>query len=158
MRPNPKETTGSSDRREPGGDADRAPRQVSPDRITALAPGQVFVFGSNARGRHGSGAARFAMDHFGAVDGQGRGLHGQSYAVDTMSGPEVLASEVGTFLAFAAEHPELTFLVTELGCGIAGYRPAQVAPLFAGSPSNVALPRSFWDELTRASTGSANVP
>lgn len=119
-------------------------RLTSADRITALSPDEVFVFGSNARGRHGSGAARFAMEHFGAVRGQGHGHHGQSYAIDTMSGIETMAEEIRTFLTYAANHPATTFLVTAIGSGIAGYTPAEVAVLFTDVPANVALPRSFW--------------
>lgn len=118
-------------------------RLISSDRITTLAPGEVFVFGSNARGAHGGGAARYALDNFGALYGQGHGLQGQSYAIDTMSGLDTMAAEIATFLTFAASHPELTFLVTEIGCGIAGYAPSQVAPHFASAPANVALPASF---------------
>lgn len=111
--------------------------------IRELKPGEVFVFGSNAAGLHGGGAARFAYENFGAVWGQGHGLQGTSYAIDTMSGLETLGAEARRFVAFAGEHPELRFLVTEVGCGIAGYTPAEVAPLFAGSPGNVVLPASF---------------
>ncbi|TAM70062.1 MAG: hypothetical protein EPN48_06665 [Microbacteriaceae bacterium] len=111
--------------------------------IDRLAPDEIFVFGSNADGFHGGGAARFAADHFGAVWGEGHGLHGQSYAIDTMSGLNVLAVEVRTFLEFAGQHPELRFLVTEIGCGIAGYAPDEIAPLFAGSPDNIVLPETF---------------
>ncbi|TFD70557.1 A1S_2505 family phage non-structural protein [Cryobacterium fucosi] len=111
--------------------------------ITKLAPGEVFVFGSNAAGWHGGGAAATALEEFGAVWGEGHGLHGQSYAIDSMSGFETLAAEVATFLGFAATHPELTFLVTEVGCGIAGYSPAEVAPLFGGAAANVLLPERF---------------
>ena len=100
-------------------------RLIAADRIAELAPGQVFVFGSNARGKHGSGAARAAYEDFGAVWGQGHGLHGQSYAIDTMSGPGTLASEVATFVGFAEAHQELTFLVAEIGCRKAGYTPAR---------------------------------
>lgn len=127
----------------PNVSTDARGRLISADRIRVLVPGEIFVFGSNAGGRHGSGAARFAMDHFGAVYGEGHGLHGQSYAIDTMSGLDVLAAEIDTFLSFAETHPELTFLVTEIGCGIVGYQPAQIAPFFVGAPRNVALPRSF---------------
>ncbi|MEO8907777.1 MAG: hypothetical protein ABI310_06820 [Microbacteriaceae bacterium] len=111
--------------------------------IERLEPGEVFVFGSNANGFHGAGAARFAADNFGAVWGEGHGLHGQSYAIDTMSGLPTLHAEVAMFLGFAAAHPELRFLVTEIGCGIAGYTPAEIAPLFVSSPANVVLPASF---------------
>ena len=116
--------------------------RYTPDPILRLAPDEVFVFGSNAAGRHGGGAARAAMA-FGAVWGEGHGLHGQTYAIDTMSGPEVLAAEAKMFMSFAAQHPELTFLLTPVGCGIAGYAEAEVAPLFAPAPSNVVLPESF---------------
>ena len=116
---------------------------TAPSRIDSLAPNQVFVFGSNAAGAHGGGAARLAMERFGAVWGEGHGLHGQSYAIDTMSGLATIGAEVATFLSFAAEHPELEFLVTEVGCGIAGYRPEQIAPLFRGAGRNVRLPERF---------------
>lgn len=111
--------------------------------IRELQPNEIFVFGSNAQGLHHGGAARFALENFGAVWGEGHGLHGQTYAIDTMSGFDELRENVRDFVAFAAEHPELRFLVTEVGCGIAGYTPAQVAPLFVGSPGNVVLPVSF---------------
>lgn len=87
------------------------------------------------------------MDNFGAQYGKGRGLQGQSYAIDTMSGLVVLGNEVGLFLRFASLRSDLTFLVTELGTGIAGHKPAQVAPLFRGAPPNVALPESFVEIL-----------
>lgn len=112
-------------------------------RIEQLRPDEVFVFGSNASGAHGGGAARFAYDRFGAVWGQSEGLQGQSYGIDTMSGLEVLTEQASRFLEFAREHPELRFLVTEVGCGIAGYAPEQVAGFFSGAPANVVLPESF---------------
>jgi hypothetical protein len=111
--------------------------------ITSLQPGEVFVFGSNAFGAHGGVAARFAYDRFGAVWGQGEGLQGQSYGIDTMSGLAVFEEQARRFVDFAAEHPELRFLVTEVGCGIAGYRPEQVAGFFADAGDNVVLPESF---------------
>ena len=112
-------------------------------RIEKLEPDEVFVFGSNASGAHGGGAARFAYDRFGAVWGQGEGLQGQSYGIDTMSGLGVFREQAAHFVEFAAQHPDLRFLVTEVGCGIAGYRPEQVAGFFDGSPANVVLPESF---------------
>jgi hypothetical protein len=111
--------------------------------ITELGPGEVFVFGSNASGAHGAGAARTAYEKFGAVWGEGHGLQGQSYAIDTMSGFAAMQDDVHGFLEFAGAHPELQFLVTKVGCGIAGYTPAEVAPLFAGRPENVVLPEEF---------------
>ena len=121
--------------------------QSSASRIGALEPGEIFVFGSNASGHHGAGAAAQAQRDFGAVWGEGHGLHGQSYAIDTMSGLGVLEREIGTFVEFAETRPDLTFLVTEIGCGIAGYTPAEVAPLFTRVPLNVRLPESFIREL-----------
>ncbi|WP_169582389.1 MULTISPECIES: hypothetical protein [Microbacterium] len=116
-------------------------------RIESLAPGEVFVFGSNAAGAHAGGAARFALDRFGAVWGQSEGLQGQAYAIDTMSGLAVLEEQAGRFVEFARSRPDLRFLVTEVGCGIAGYRPDQVAVFFAGAPDNVVLPASFASAL-----------
>jgi hypothetical protein len=112
-------------------------------RIDSLEPGEVFVFGSNASGAHGGGAARFALERFGAVWGQSEGLQGQSYGIDTMSGLDVFEEQARRFLEFAQEHDELRFLVTEVGCGIAGYTPEQVAKFFRGAPQNVVLPESF---------------
>lgn len=111
--------------------------------ITDLADDEVFVFGSNASGVHGGGAARIAYEKFGAEWGQGHGHHGQSYAIDTMSGLGVLHEEVARFLDYARRHPELRFLVTPIGTGIAGYRSDEIAPLFAGAPGNVVLPAEF---------------
>ena len=79
--------------------------------------------------------------------GQPRGLQGQSYAIVSMDGLEILTDEARRFLEFARTHPDLSFLVTEIGCGIAGYTPSQVAPFFSGAPSNVQLPRSFSSAL-----------
>lgn len=116
---------------------------VPSSRIERLEPNEVFVFGSNARGTHDGGAAYQALKKFGAVWGEGHGLHGQSYAIDTMSGFSTLAAEVDTFLDFARRHPKLTFRVTPIGTGIAGYRVDQIAPLFADRPENVVLPTEF---------------
>lgn len=120
-------------------------------RIESLEPHEVFVFGSNAAGAHGGGAARFAHERFGAVWGQSEGLQGQSYGIDTMSGLEVFEEHAARFLGFAREHPELRFLVTEVGCGIAGYAPEDVAGFFRDAPSNVVLPESFVRVLGDAS-------
>lgn len=112
-------------------------------RYDTLEPGEVFVFGSNASGAHGGGAARQAYDSFGAVWGQAEGLQGRSYGIDSMSGLTVLEAQARRFLDFAVRHPELRFLLTEVGCGIAGYVPEQVAPLFRGAPANVVVPDAF---------------
>ncbi|WP_243074968.1 hypothetical protein [Microbacterium sp. SS28] len=112
-------------------------------RIDTLQPGEVFVFGSNGHGAHGGGAARTAYDRFGAIWGQSEGLQGQSYGIDTMSGLAVFEEQARRFVAFAADHPELRFLVTEVGCGIAGYTPDEVAGFFRGASENVVLPERF---------------
>lgn len=123
--------------------------RVTPDRIDRLEDGQVFVFGSNIQGFHGGGAARTAVEKFGAIYGQGDGLQGRSYAISSMEGLDNMAVHVRDFIAFAKKHPELTFLVTRIGCGIAGYTVGEVAPLFAGAVDveNVWLPKEFWEEL-----------
>ena len=103
----------------------------TPNKIDKLAPNQIFVFGSNLEGHHAGGAARLAHDRFGAVWGQGVGLQGQCYAIPTMhGGVETIKPYVDEFIEFAKEHKELTFLVTRIGCGIAGFKDRQIAPLF----------------------------
>ena len=123
--------------------------RVTPHHIDTLQPGEIFVFGSNVNGFHAGGAAAAAMHRFGAVWGQGEGLQGQSYALPTMEGMESMRAAVERFTRFAAMHPEMRFLVTRIGCGIAGYTEQQVAPLFKGciKLENVALPVEFWQEL-----------
>ena len=120
----------------------------TPDNITSLAPHEVFVFGSNLAGAHAGGAARVAARKFGAVWGQGEGLQGQSYAIPTMQGGvETIKPYVDKFIDFAASHPELTFYVTRIGCGIAGFKERDIAPLspHAAAIKNIVLPREFVD-------------
>ena len=124
--------------------------RITPDFIKSLENNEIFVFGSNLQGMHGGGAARIAVERFGAIMGQGVGLQGQSYAIPTMQGgPNTILPYVEEFIAFAKQHPEMTFLVTRIGCGIAGFRPAEIAPLFAGAVDveNIHLPQDFWAEL-----------
>ena len=118
----------------------------TPDLISELKADEVFVFGSNLEGIHGGGAAFAAWKKFGAVMGCGVGLRGQSYAIPTMQGGvETIAPYVTSFISFAKEHPELFFYVTRIGCGIAGFRDKEIAPLFSEAVSleNVCLPESF---------------
>ena len=118
----------------------------TPDYITELKPDEVFVFGSNLAGVHGGGAAYIAFKQFGAVMGCGVGLLGQSYAIPTMQGGvETIKPYVDDFIAFAKKHPELFFYVTRIGCGIAGFRDKEIAPLFkeALGLENVCLPKTF---------------
>ena len=121
--------------------------RTTPNRITRLGANEVFVFGSNAQGLHYGGAAKQAVESFGAVMGQGHGLQGKSYAINSMSGLAEMSKDVEAFEAFAKAHPEKRFLVTLIGCGIAGFRPSDVALLFEGCKEleNVCLPAEFWD-------------
>lgn len=123
--------------------------RITPNHISSLHDNEIFVFGSNAAGRHGGGAARQAMHSFGAVWGQGEGLQGQSYAIPTMGSLLELHDAVNRFIIFADCHPELRFLVTRIGCGIAGFTPQQIAPLFRNAIhlENVTLPADFWQAL-----------
>ena len=120
--------------------------QFTPDFITELKENEIFVFGSNLQGMHGGGAARIAYEKFGAIWGQGVGLQGQSYGIPTMhGGVDAIKPYVNEFIEFAKSHPELTFLVTRIGCGIAGFRDEEIAPLFKEciEIENVILPRTF---------------
>ena len=118
----------------------------TPDAISSLKEDEVFVFGSNLHGYHGGGAARAAVKKFGAIWGQGVGLQGQSYAIPTMQGGvETIKPYVDLFIDFAKEHTELFFYVTRIGCGIAGFKDSEIAPLFqdAIDVDNICLPESF---------------
>ena len=120
--------------------------EFTPERITELKADEIFVFGSNLAGMHGGGAAYVAFKQFGAVMGCGVGLRGQSYAIPTMQGGvDTIKPYVDDFIAFAREHPELFFYVTRIGCGIAGFRDKEIAPLFSEAVGieNVCLPESF---------------
>ena len=105
-----------------------------------------FITGSNLAGAHGGGAALLAYRKFGAIWGQGVGLQGQSYGIPTMQGGvETIAPYVDEFIEFAKAHPELTFFVTKIGCGIAGFSEAEISPLFknAHGIANIILPRGW---------------
>lgn len=121
--------------------------RITSENITSLKENEIFVFGSNLAGMHGGGAARVAYNKFGAIWGQGVGLQGQSYGIPTMHGGVVrIQPYVDEFIIFAEEHPEMHFLVTRVGCGIAGFKDEEIAPLFkrAMALENVSLPESFW--------------
>ena len=122
--------------------------RVTPSFVTSLKENEIFVFGSNLQGLHAGGAARTARAKFGAVMGKGVGLQGQSYAIPTMQGGvETIKPYVDEFLTFASQHPELHFLVTPIGCGIAGFEPDDIAPLFVSAKEieNISLPEEFWE-------------
>lgn len=116
--------------------------------MESLEPNEIFVFGSNEAGRHGRGAAKFAK-RFGARNGVGIGLSGQTYAIPTKDHRirtlplGVIRQYVKDFLQLAAANSDVTFLVTEIGCGLAGYTPPDIAPMFAERTANVVLPQSF---------------
>jgi len=103
----------------------------------------IFVFGSNLSGHHGMGAAAFAMKYHGARYGQGIGLQGQSYGIPTKSWNvrdsltlEEVEKHVKDFLKFAEDNIRMTFQVTRIGCGLAGFRDDEIAPLFEDAPNN----------------------
>ena len=125
-------------------------RRFTPERITELAENEIFVFGSNLAGAHGGGAALLAYRQFGAVWGKGVGMHGRTYAIPTMQGGvKTIKPYVDEFIRFAKEHPWLTFLVTRIGCGIAGFQDRDIAPLFkaAINVDNIILPKGFVDYI-----------
>ena len=133
----------------------------TPDAISSLKPDEVFVFGSNLQGYHGGGAARVAQMRFGAIWGQGVGLQGQSYAIPTMQGgPETIRPYVDQFIDFAKEHKELFFYVTRIGCGIAGFKDRDIAPLFVDALNieNVCLPESFTKIIEQLSVKKSAEP
>ena len=122
-------------------------QRITPSFITNLQQNEIFVFGSNLQGNHAGGAARIARLHFGAEMGNGVGPQGQSYAIPTMQGGvETIKPYVDEFINYAIRHPEQHFLVTPIGCGIAGFTPSEIAPLFekAKNIENISLPESFW--------------
>ena len=117
----------------------------------------IFVFGSNEAGRHGKGAALTALKNHSAIYGQGFGLQGQSYGIPTKDRylKPLPLNQIGyyvhAFKAFAKTHPDLTFNVTRIGCGLAGYRDQDIAPMFWNAPSNCQLPygwREFNEQLS----------
>lgn len=126
--------------------------RISPPRIEKLKDNEVFVFGSNIAGHHGAGAARLAMNKWGAKWGKGIGLEGQTYGIPTMQGGvETIKPYVDAFIDFAKKHQDKIFLVTEIGCGIAGFTPEDIAPLFkeAETVENIHLPERFWEVLNK---------
>lgn len=129
----------------------KQPIEFTPELITKLNDGEIFVFGSNLAGQHGGGAALVAYRKFGAEWGVGVGLTGQTYAIPTMQGGvETIAPYVNDFIEFARNHRSLKFYVTRIGCGIAGFRDSDIAPLFSKAlgKANIILPESFYKILT----------
>lgn len=129
--------------------------RVSSDNITQLSENEVFVFGSNQAGRHGKGAAHTAL-RFGAKHGTAAGIQGNAYGIPTKNSDitrtlklSSIAKYVDEFVEYAKANPKRVFLVTEIGCGLAGLNPKEVAPLFKACKDmeNVYLPRSFWNYI-----------
>ena len=127
--------------------------QITPEFITRLAADEVFVFGSNLAGMHGGGAARMAYEHFGAEWGVGVGPTGQCYAIPTMQGGiDTIRPYVDEFIVYAKQHSDKRFLVTRIGCGIAGFTDEEIAPLFCDALAipNIALPQLWHSILAKA--------
>lgn len=121
---------------------------IASSKIDVLEKDEIFVFGSNLAGHHKGGAARAANMKFGAEWGVGVGLTGHAYAIPTMQGGVgTIKPYVDEFIEFAKAHSELKFLVTRIGCGIAGFKDEQIAPLFqkALSVFNIYLPKEFYE-------------
>ncbi len=125
--------------------------RITPTVINVLGENEIFVFGSNIQGAHMGGAARVAYNKFGAEWGNGEGLQGKSYALPTMEGLSNTKNAVDHFTECAKAHQSLKFFVTPVGCGIAGYSPEEIAPLFAEAAKlpNVYLPVCFWKVLIK---------
>ena len=121
--------------------------------VTSLPEGHYFVFGSNEAGRHGKGAALCAKKYFGAVYGQGHGEQGKSYAIATKDESlrslslDHIRENVRVFIQHATNHPHKQFAVSRIGCGLAGYKDEQIAPMFNGHPSNVYFLEESWKGL-----------
>ena len=118
---------------------------------------EIFVFGANRSGIHGAGAAKTAHQRYGAKWGKGEGFYGQSYAIPTKDKRirtlpfDEVKRHVNTFVEFASQKPEMTFYVTKIGCGLAGFKEENIAPLFVNCLllENVKLPKDFLDILCK---------
>jgi hypothetical protein len=124
--------------------------RFTPNNITDLAPNEIFVFGSNEAGIHGAGAAKLAFKKFGAVWKIGVGHQGRSYAIPTKDyniktlDLVEINDYVTEFLEYAKNNTDFTFLVTEIGCGLAGYKPSDISPMFSDKTENVIIPEKFY--------------
>lgn len=121
----------------------------TPDKIEKLEPDEIFVFGSNMAGNHAGGAALYAKEHFEAVEGMGEGITGQCYALPTLGkkldqrNDEQLTMSIRKLWKFARENPDKVFLLTKVGCGIAGYEEEYMALKFRKCPHNIIKPRGW---------------
>lgn len=125
------------------------PLRFTPENITRLAPNEYFVFGSNLNGWHSKGAALTAKIKFGAVYGVPEGITGRCYALPTVGyklarmSLKDIEKHVKKFLECAKNNPDKIFLVTLVGCGLAGHKPKDIGPMFSGHQPNVVLPKEF---------------
>lgn len=135
-------------------DTDKPRRPVTDD--------EIFVFGSNLSGIHGGGAARFAVQHKGALYYTAIGHQGMSYAIPTKDYTlttlplHAIEGYVHEFVRYAKQHPELKFYVTAIGTGLAGYRHEDIAPMFKDAPSNCDLPEEWLCLLKRSESASTS--
>ena len=126
----------------------------TPENITKLKQNEVFVFGSNKAGNHVGGAARVAVEKFGAIMGHGEGLQGQSYAIPTLDeqmdkvSTEELTRSVRRFADYTRHNTDKVFYVTKIGCGIAGFSVEEIVEVFKSVSfgDNVVLPQEFGEE------------
>ena len=134
--------------------------EYTPENITSLKAGEIFVFGSNIAGIHGAGAAKLAREKFGAIYGQGQGLQGQSYAIvttdlynkDTVITDNFIFLQLCSLFHYVNQHPELVFYVTKIGCGLAGFTIERMRKIFQSVindyfhgfiSNNIVLPKEF---------------
>ncbi len=128
--------------------------RIASNRIISLKSNEIFVYGDNLKHAHGKGAALTAVRKFGAVNGKGEHV-GKSYGIPTKDrnmktlSLQQISLHINRFIKYASQNPQLKFLVTEVGCGLAGYNPKDIAPLFeeAVNIGNIYLPASFWHIL-----------
>ena len=123
--------------------------RITPEKVEKLEKNQIVIVGTNKDGAHLGGFAAYCKEHFGLVDGVARGRSGDCYAIDTMSGLDAIKEQIPAFIEAAKVLPLCTFLVTQIGTGIAGFTVEQIAPLFAAAKDveNIYLPKEFWDIL-----------
>lgn len=131
-------------------------KRITPNNIEKLELNEIIVFGSNFQGAHGGGLARVCHEKFGAEWGVGHGITGQCYAIDTISGLEVMQKNIDLFIDIATAMPRKKFLVTLIGTGIAGYSAEQIAPMFKETIKlkNIYLPIEFWNILSHGQSNT----
>lgn len=135
--------------------------KITPEKIISLDDNEIFVFGSNYAGRHGKGAALLALRKFGARTGQGTGMMGKSYGIATKDHRlkrlplDTIEKQILSFIKYAIKNPEKQFLVTKIGCGLAGYKTKEIANLWLNKniPKNISLPIEFIEIITMNQKG-----